>query len=141
MIDERRTFRSRFFRYTLRVGVRKTAVALMVTGWALALYANTSNPQDDASVHLAFAGTLLGGALAFMGMFAGISKWVAEPAAQKIMIEHINRGAMAHPELMPRPEYDTKHIELMNDVSDIKVMVAEMAGRSGGMSRSRERKP
>ena len=117
--------------------VRYLAVLSMVAGWTLVLMAANTPVPNDTDTHLAFTWMVLGGFLSFMGIFAGISRWVAEPAARKIMSEHTRMGASAHPELMPQRDYDTKHTELMEEVNDIKVMIAEMSGRSAGMSRER----
>lgn len=133
----RRSTASWFCRFTMRSDVRYFAVLLIVGGWTLALYAaNTPGAQDETSVHLAFAGTVLGGFLGFMGVFAGITRWVAVPAARQVMAEHTRLGTSAHPELVARAEWDSKHVELMREVmkagADLRELRAEL--RAGGMS-------
>ena len=135
---ERRSLKSRFFRWSTQPKVVRKAPLVMCLGWAVGFAAGTTpTTGDDTSIHLAFAGTLVGGALAFMAMFAGISHWVAEPAAERVLSKHTALGARAHPEFIAREEWDDKHGELMNEVNEIKVMVAELSARSGGMSHKR----
>lgn len=105
-------------------------ISLTVGGWALALGAAQAVPVvDNTASHLRFLATVIGGALAFMGMFAGISRWVAEPAARKILAEHTTRGAAAHLELVARLEWDEKHLALVREMTTLAVAVTNLTAR------------
>lgn len=70
--------------------------------------------------------TMAGGAIAFMGVFAGISKWVAEPAARKVLAEHTNMGNRSHQEYVSREEWDRKHSELVTQMNGIEKVLATL---------------
>jgi hypothetical protein len=101
----------------------------MLSGWSLTLAANAPTTiPDDTAAHIAFTATLAGGALGFLGLFAGISRWVAEPAARKVLREHTKEGADAHPSYISRSEWDFKHLSLANEVAHLSVEVAKLSG-------------
>ena len=109
------------FRMAMHPKFRTTAVILMVGGWCLALAAagDSQLPSDETGQHVRFLMTVFGGALAFMGMFAGVSRWVAEPAARKVMAEHIKERERAHEAYVPRIEWDEKHEELKRSIFNL----------------------
>lgn len=129
-MNERRSqsLSARFFRFTSRKDVVRGAALAIVGGW-LCLFTAHSHAMDSATPATLTEGVpthnvidwapVAGGALMFMGIFAGISRWVAEPAARKVMHEHQKLGASAHPELVPRAEWDNKHANLVDRVSEI----------------------
>ena len=116
-MDEPRSLASRFYRFTMRPTVRYFAVLAVVLGWTLVLVASNGKTGDDVLISdLALAG---GGALGFMGLFAGISRWVAEPAALKVMAKHTANDAAAHPSLLERSEWHAKHVELLEKINKV----------------------
>ena len=142
IVRQRRSVASWFYRITMRPYVRYVSAGMLVGGWSFAmLAANAPFPQgtDDTAVHLAFAGTVLGGGLGMFGILAGVSRWVAEPAARKVMAEHMRLGASAHPELISRAEWDAKHAKVVDDVSgisgDIKVLTKEVQSALNAIGR------
>lgn len=104
----------------------------MLMGWSLTIVANapTSSP-DETSSHIAFTATLGGGVLMFMGILAGISRWVAEPAARKVLREHTKDGVDAHPVYAPRSEVDSKHLFLLNKIEETQLMIVKFANLRG----------
>jgi hypothetical protein len=129
-VRERRSLASVVFRAAMHPKVGAVAVLLMVGGWTLALTASFTPvdvpfPPDSTGAMVRFLVTVIGGALAFMGMFAGISRWVAEPAARKVMAEHIAERERAHDSYVPRLEWDVKHEELKREINGLaKTIVA-----------------
>lgn len=124
--QDRRSLSSRFYRYTISPRVAREAILLMVLGWTMTLIAGTNPAPDETAIHLSFLMAVIGGFLAFMGVFAGISKWVADPSARRIISEHKDEGISAHPEYIGRTEWDAKHTVLMNEIEQIKVMLARI---------------
>lgn len=122
-MKENRSRASRFFRYWLKHSY--FAAILILLGWTLAAVADTTIPSQDVSLHTIL--TLAGGAVAFMGIFGGISRWVAEPAARKVLSDHLKDGVNAHYNVyVSRDEWDKKHEELLNQISGVKESVATL---------------
>ncbi len=117
---------SKFYRFTMRRIVRYVAVLGMTVGWTLMILAANTPSDDDTSVHITFLATVFGGALAFMAMLAGVSRWVAMPAARQVISEHIRDGSAAHKDLLPRDEYQEKHAELLDRLARLSADVGAL---------------
>lgn len=130
---ELRSRASRFYRWSTRRWVRLAAVCGIFAGWTMVLLAQAGPPLLDGPVSpIAAAG---GGALVFMGIFAGISRWVADPAARKALAEHTLLGAKAHPELIPRAEWEVHELRMTNQITnlrlDLRGLIAELRRGKG----------
>lgn len=114
-----------------------TLAALIVGGWALvAIGAPGPGTPDDTSHYFNFIIAATGGALGFMGLFAGISRWVAEPAARKVLQEHIALREKAHESLVGRTEWDAKHEELKKEITGMR---EALIGLQSSLSRKANR--
>ncbi len=117
---------SRFYRFTMKRIVRYLAVLGMTVGWTLMILAANTPAEDDTSVHITFLATVFGGALAFMAMLAGVSRWVAMPAARQIISEHTRDGTIAHKDLLPRSEFESTAHRFEIEIADLKAAVREI---------------
>ena len=125
---------SRFYRITTGRGMRFVAVAAMVGGWSLVLFAQGGTINTLAELEQHNITMIGGGAIAFMGIFAGISRWVADPAARKVLAEHTRDDLKAHPMLISRVEWSVEQAKLnetiLNLRLDLRGLIAEL--RRGG---------
>lgn len=117
MNRERRSLASRFFRFTMRRSVGYAAALAMVSGWTLMLVASGGAMSEGTD--LTYVG---GGFLLFMAIFAGISRWVAEPAASKILKSHME-APNPHSGYVLRDEWDAKHGELIKKIDKLTEIV------------------
>ena len=120
---DQRSPASKVYRFCMQPWVRNVAVASLLFGSALVIKADNGERFGDPVT------ALLGGALLFMGMFAGIARWVAEPAAHKILMEHTRMGASSHPELVSRSEWDHKHLELTARIVEVNTNLVALTTR------------
>ncbi len=115
---------SRFYRFTMKRPVRYALVLCLVLGWTIVLLAANAPPQDaPTDEHIKFLATIFGGALGFMAILGGVSRWVALPAARQVIAEHIKNGEEAHKDLLPRLEYKTQHDKVIDKLAELKADV------------------
>lgn len=115
---------SRFYRFTMKRPVRFALVLCLCLGWALIVLAGNTPPADaPTDEHIKFLATIMGGALGFMAILGGVSRWVALPAARQILAEHIKNGEQAHKEFLPREEYHEKHDEVLDKLAELSAAV------------------
>jgi hypothetical protein len=128
-----RSLASRFYRATTGRAARFLTVAGMLIGWTVVVLAQgTAGTIAEFQEHnVAMFG---GGALAFMAVFAGISRWVADPAARKVLAEHTRDDVKAHPMLISRVEWSLEQARLnetiLNLRLDLRGLIVEL--RRGG---------
>lgn len=120
---------SRFYRFTMKRTVRCVAVGLMLLGWSIVIMAANTAPLDETNDHIKFVATVFGGALAFMAMLGGVSRWVAVPAARQILAEHIKNGPESHKDLVSRQEWDQKHSEVLDRLAELSADVRALPTR------------
>ncbi len=123
--------RSKLYRFVLRPHFVGGMILLGVAGWTLAV-AGTPLPSTDAEAasywrfFLAALGAVVGIFTLFgTGMALG-ARWVAEPAARKVLLEHMNRGAAAHESLVPRVDWDLKHGALLTSIGTMEGELREL---------------
>jgi hypothetical protein len=88
---------------------------LMVSCWTLALLGgNGIIPEVSAS------DAFIAGAVGFMAFFAGISRWVAEPAARKVLLEH-TKDLAAHPIFVTRSEWMEGHRAITDQITNLRL--------------------
>lgn len=130
--SERRSFRSRLYRGTLKP---MNALRVLVGGccsWGLAIMAAPVPTDTEAATYWRFLVAVIaavGGLLAIItGSFMLGAKFVAEPAAARLLKQHVEQGASAHEALVSRKEWDDKHDRVVTEVHDLATEVAALVG-------------
>lgn len=147
---ERRSVASRFFRWAMRPFVQRLSVVAMGVGLGLVLWSTDALPAGLEPQHAQSLGGgngnaapewvgVAGGAVLFMAIFAGISRWVADPAARKAVSDHEKRDANPHPQYVSREEWDRKHLELVEATREISNRLERLIGEIRRRSESGER--
>lgn len=131
---ERRSLARRVYQFTMRRRVRYVSVLCLVASWTLvAVAAGEGVGSHDVPLYVAILGA---GGLGTFGLIAGATRWIAIPAAREVLMDHINKGANAHPEMVARSEWDLKHVDLMLALAKASADLRELRAslRGGGIA-------
>lgn len=139
----RRSLASRVYRVALRPYARVLVAPCLILGLggaSGALFAAGPQLPDPAGQLVTLAAILLmAGALGFIGLIGGISRWVARPAAleaaARAMENHVAMGAGAHPSLLPRDEWDRNHREVLAKLTELNGSFRELIGQLKGQGK------
>ncbi len=115
---ERRSLRSRTFRFFAKPSVHLTAAACVIGGWATILFAAPSVGAETAN-HFEFVVWMGGALFIFIGCTAGLVSWVVNPAVEKRFAQHVLRGVEEHRDLLAVAEYNARHEAIVEHLSRI----------------------
>lgn len=129
-MTEKRSVPSRIYRVMCAGPVRAFALAFVITGWALALFAAPEmSPQTETDKHFSFVLYLGSAMLIFIGCTAGAVSWLVNPAIDRRFAAHNNRGADEHKDLLEKNEYGRRHDQLIDRISELSREIARLSGQ------------
>jgi hypothetical protein len=130
--SERRSFRSRLYRGSLKPMNALRVIVGGCSSWGLVIMAAPVPTDTEAATYWRFLVAVIaavGGLLAIItGSFMLGAKFVAEPAAARLLKQHVEQGASAHEALVSRKEWDEKHDRLVEEVQELAKEVAALVG-------------
>lgn len=144
--SERRSFPSKVYRALVSTRNAKRLIVLGASAWTLVIAAMPAPAPTDleaATYWRFFVATIAAvvGLVTILGAGMALgSRWVADPAARRVVADHEKRGAAAHEALVARVEWDLKHTKLDEKLEGIRDELTKLTTRVDTKATSRTRK-